>query len=147
MANLLAWYLGCSFPWKRNREWSSWPGKADLACCLIFIWFNLISSGLGKRVHPPLFYCEFVLSSRAFLSSSKSVGCVSVSLSSLHQTPALPTVGLVVHTQEGTSLCSPRFSDTQAFLPPLLGVFYFNTWEYVRISRDHSKFNSIWKPK
>lgn len=147
MANLLAWYLGCPFPWKCNRERSHRPGRVDLACCPIFIWFNLISSGWGKRARPRLFYCEFGLPSRAFLSSSKAFGCVSMYLSSLHQTPTLPTVGLAVCTYEGTSLCSHKFSDVQAFLPPLPGVFYINIWECVRISRDYSRLNSIWKHK
>lgn len=85
-----------------------------MACCLIFIWFNLISSGLVKRAGPCLFYCGFGLLSRAFLSNYKARCCVLMNLSSLYQIPAHHTVGVMVSTQAGTSLHGHKSSDVQA---------------------------------
>ena len=61
-------------------------GREGLACCLIFVWFNLISSALGKGASPCSFHCGF-----GFPSNRKTLGCVSMYLSSLYE-PQLATL-------------------------------------------------------
>lgn len=113
-----------------------------MAGCLIFVWFDLISPGLGMRAAPCLFYCGFGLLSRPFPSNCKALGCVSVYLSALCQTPAGHTVGLTEIGRRRHLTMWPQVLGHESLVTSsgsLGSAFHCNTWEYVWISRDNSK--------
>ena len=78
--------------------------RVDLLSCLDFIQFDLISSGLGKRGSPCLFYCGSGLPFGLLPSNQKGLSCVSIYSRCLCQTPTDHAAGLMMRTQAGTSL-------------------------------------------
>lgn len=73
-ANLLAWGPGCPLPAQSNREGLHGQGPLGLACCLIFIWFNLIGSGWGRGLVLVYFIVDLVLPPGLFPPITRLLG-------------------------------------------------------------------------